>query len=118
MKRSKMERQLFWYKTSQSNPERHFWNFLVINEARELGQIRQKLYDNLGYIIEDKIIDRGKIKDSDLIYELFCLETTGSQLDFSKIYQGRVKRERRLHTRKNNNGWNNLIEQIYNGEFS
>ena len=113
-----IERQLIWYKTSQNFPERHYWNFLLINELREINLIKQKLYDNLGYVIEEKKIDRGKIRDSDLFYEILCIEATKPDINFSEIYQGKVRKDRILQMRRSPDGWNSLINRLANGEFS
>lgn len=112
-----IERQLVWYKTSKDFPERHYWNFLLINEQREIEQIKQKLYDNLGYVLEETQIDKGKIINSDLMYVLFRIEATKPELDFSRIYKGKVRKDRILQPRKSLSGWNDLINKIALGEF-
>lgn len=114
---SKIERQLLWYKYSKSIPESHEWYLLAINEPREIRGIKQHLYDALKPIIEEKIIDKGKIKNSDLSYELFCLITPTSELNLSQIYQGKVKKDRRLQPRMTNEGWNDFMNKISNGEI-
>jgi len=113
-----IERQLLWYMTSKNFPERHSWNFLIVNEPREIGLIKQKLYENLGYIVEEKIIDKGRVKNSDLFYEIFCLEATKREVDFSRIYQGELRKDRVLQPRKSSGGWNDLINKVASGEFS
>jgi hypothetical protein len=42
MKESKIERKLLWYKYSESNPELHHWNFVIINELSQIRIIKQK----------------------------------------------------------------------------
>jgi len=117
MSESKIERQLVWYKKSKSNPERHYWNFLIVNSYDEANKIKQKLYDFLAPIVEEKPIDSGKIENSSLFYHLFCLVSTTPELDFSKIYQGKVRKDRRLEPRMTSNGWNDFIGKIYHGEI-
>jgi hypothetical protein len=112
-----VERQLIWYMYSEPNPERHFWNILGINEERELGIIKQNLYRELAPIVEEKWMYKGPIKDSYLHYWLFCLETTAPKIDFSKVYQGKVKNDRRLIRRKTAEGWDDLIQKVYEGEI-
>ncbi len=112
-----VERQILWYKASKSGPERHFWNFLVVNEQREIEGIKQKLYGQLEPIVEEKYIDRGKVCNSDLFYELFCFETPINHIDFSKVYHGRIKWDRRLQPRKDKNGWSNLVDKISHDEI-
>lgn len=114
---SKIERQLLWYKSSKSDPEQHFWNFLIINENREFNGIRQKLYDSLKSIIEENMMDYGKIENSNLHYGLFCLVSPTSNIDFSKVYKGYVAKDRRLQSRKTRDGWNEFINQVQRGEI-
>jgi len=113
-----VERKLLWYKSSEPNPERHYWNFLIINEQREITQIKQRLYEQLQPVVAKKNIDNGKIFFGDLSYELFCLETPISQIDFSKVYGGKVKDDRRLQPRRTPEGWNDLIDKIFAEKFS
>jgi hypothetical protein len=113
-----IERQLLWYKSSEDCPEIHHWYFLAINEKREILQIKQKLHDNLGYIVEESIIDNGKVGGSDLFYEIFCIDATKPELDFFDIYNGKVRKDRVLQPRKSPGGWNNLINKVASGEFS
>jgi len=112
-----IERQVLWYRASKSVPERHHWNFLVINEQREIRGIKQNLYDVLNPIIEERIIDQGPIENSSLSYILFCLVTSTPIADFSKIYQGKVRKDRRLQPRMTLDGWNDFIEKIHHGEI-
>ena len=127
-KESGIERQLLWYMYSTDILERHFWNVLIVNEQREIDLARQKLYEQLNPIVEgtnlslkpivnDTPIDKGKIRGSKLVYNLFCLETVVSSIDFSKMYQGKVKKDRRLYPRKTKEGWFDFIDKIYSGEI-
>ena len=113
-----MERSLYWYKSSEDCPEIHHWYFLAINEKREIRQIKQKLYDNLGYIFEESIIDNGRFGNSDLSYEIFRIDATRPELDFSEVYQGKIRKDRILQPRKSSSGWNDLINKVASGEFS
>ena len=112
------ERMLRWYKSSESCPEIHHWYFLAVNKKREIQQIKQKLYDNLGYIVEEAVIDNGRFGDSGLFYELFRIDATKYDLDFSLVYNGKVKKDRVLQQRKTSSGWNDLINKLSKGEFS
>ncbi len=112
------ERQILWYKASKAAPERHSWNFLVVNEQREIDAIKQKLYSQLEPIIEERVIDKGKVCSSELFYELFCLETPINHMNHSEVYQGRFKWDRRLQPRKEKVGWSSLIDKVSQGEFS
>jgi hypothetical protein len=125
-KKSEIERKLLWYMYSTDIPERHFWNILLVNEPREIFGIRQKLREELNPLVEDTsvslnpivsetVIDNGKIENSELNYELFCLETTVSAVNFSNVYKGKVKWDRRLQPRKSKDGWFDFIDKIYRG---
>lgn len=113
-----IERKLLYGMYSTPNPERHYWNILLINEPREIKIIQQKLYEALSPIVSRTQIDRGKINgDPRLHYELFCLESTVSKIDFLRVYQGKVKKDRRLFIRESSEGWLNFVDQIYNGKI-
>jgi hypothetical protein len=117
MEESKIERQLLWYKYSRSNPESHEYYILLINEQREIRGIKQHLNDELKPILEEKIIDKGRIENSVLFYDLFCMISTKSELNFSKVYQGKARKDRRLRPRMTRDGWNDLIGKIHRGEI-
>ena len=121
--------ELLWYMYSTDIPERHFWNLLLINQPGQIRLIRQKLREELNPLVEgtsvslnpivsETLIDKGKIENSpELYYELFCLESTLSAINFSNVYQGKVKWDRRLQPRKSKDGWNDFIDKIYRGEI-
>lgn len=122
------ERQLLWYMYSANNPERHFWNILLINEPGEIRTIKQKLHEELNPLVEDTLvsfnpivsqttIDTGGIENSDLRYELFCLEATVSAINFANVYQGKVEWDRRLRPRKSPEGWFDFRDKIYHGQI-
>ena len=113
-----IERQLLWYKHSEANPETHYWNILSINEPREISLLKQNLKEQLKPIEEERLISEGLIKgQSKLHYEIFCLVTPICELDFSKVYKGKVRYDRRLQPRKSKDGWNDLIEKAYLGKI-
>ena len=107
-----IERQLLWYMYSEmKDPEKHHWNILAIGERREFEIIKQKLYEQLTPIVpgegvsfhrvlDEKVIDTGKTRDSKLHYWLFSLETTAGYIDFSKVYEGKVRKDRILCQRR------------------
>jgi hypothetical protein len=111
------ERQVLWYKASKSNPEMHIWNFLIVNEQREIDGIKQKLYGQLEPIVEEKPIDKGRVGDSDLFYDLFRLETPTNHMNFSEVYLGKIRWDRRLQPRRDKNGWSSLIDKISQDEI-
>lgn len=122
-----VQRQLRWWRYSEEEPELHYWNFLIVNEEREIRDIRQKLRDALTpvdemykvsfhRIIEEKVLDAGEVRGHPgLLYELTHLVSTNPNIDFSKVYKGLVVKDRRLRPRKKNAGWNDLIQTAYLG---
>jgi hypothetical protein len=128
MAKKQLERKLLWYMYSTNIPERHFWNFLLINDSTQIPLIRQKLREELNPLVDDTLvslnpivseteIDKGKIENSVLHYELFCFESTVSAVNFSNVYQGKVKWDRRLQYRKTPDGWFDFIDKVYRGEI-
>jgi len=122
-----INRKLLWYMYSTEIPERHFWNILIVNELTQIPIIRQKLREELNPLVDDTlvslnpvvsetVIDNGIVKDSGgLHYELLCLESTVSAIDFANVYQGDVKWDRRLRPRKTKEGWFDLMDKVYEG---
>jgi len=114
-----VERKLLWWKYIESEfPQLFGWNFLIINELREIQMIQHKLCYTLEMIEERREIDSGIIRNSGgLHYDLFTLYSPTFKLDFNEIYRGSVKRDRRLQKRETFQGWNNFIDQIVLGEI-
>jgi len=124
-----IERQLLWYMYSTDIPERHFWNVLLINDPGQILLIRQKFHEELNPLVEDTlvsfnpiisetVIDKGKIEHSGgLHYELLCLESTVSAINFSNVYQGKVNWDRRLQPRRSKDGWFDFIDKVYGGNI-
>ena len=108
-----VKRKVLWYKSSEANPERHNYNFLVINSNREINQIKQKLYERLQPITEETMIENGVVDE--LKFELFTLQSSVNTEDFSRVYRGELKKDRRLQPRKTSGGWNTFLEQIASG---
>ncbi|MAH49513.1 hypothetical protein CMI37_27060 [Candidatus Pacearchaeota archaeon] len=109
------ERKLLWYRLSSAVPERHRYNFLIINDPREIGIIKQKLYEQLKPVIEEKTIEEGVVEG--LHFKLLDLETTASKVDFSKVYKGKVRQDRRLRPRGTSGGWNDFVNLIASGRI-
>jgi len=113
-----IERKLLYYRESKNNPEEHIWNFLIINEEREIKLIKQNIYSQLNPIYEEKTIDQDLIPYSNgLHYQLFTLKTVNYHLDLSKVYLGKTIKDRRLQSRTSKDGWNDLINKVYQGEI-
>ena len=43
--------------------------------------------------------------------------STKSELDLSRVYQGKVRKDRRLQPRMTLGGWNDFIEKVHHGEI-
>lgn len=113
-----LERQILWYKKSEAVPESHIWNFLIVNRPREIEGIKQKIYEELKSVIEEKTIDEGLILDSEgLHYKIFSLTTTNPNINFNNVYLGKVRKDRRLQSRVNYDGWIDFIEKIHLGQI-
>ena len=112
-----VERKLLWWKFVESEePQLFGWNFLLINEEREAKAIYDKICDELEVVEERKEIDSGAIPNSGAIhYDLFTLYSPKVCIDFSKIYEGCVKKDRRLQRRYSKEGWNQFIDLVVSG---
>ena len=112
-------RKLLWWKYVEDEIHQLFgWNFLLINEPREIGSINNKLCYALEVIEERRQIDSGILKNSrGLHYDLFTLYSPTIKIDFNKIYSGCVKKDRRLQKRETRDGWNCFIDNIVFGEI-
>ena len=115
-----IERKLLWWKYVEDEIHQLFgWNFLIINEPREIRIIKDKLCYALEVVEEEREIDYDMVKSSDrLHYGLFTLFSPTAKIDFRNVYQGRVYKDRRLQKRESGLiGWSHLIEQIVSGEI-
>jgi hypothetical protein len=124
---SGIERQILWYKYSQSANqfrdeslgEKHFYNFLIINTPDQFPLLKQKIRDALQPILLEKDLGEGDIANSGLNFVLLSVATYyNKHLNPSRIYQGKFKWDRRLQPRRTEDGWNDLIEKLKAGEFS
>ncbi len=114
-----IERKLLWWKYLESDiPQLFGWNFLLINEPREIKIINSKICNALKIVEERRQIDSGLIKKSDgFHYDLFTIYSPTVKIDFRNIYTGIVIRDRRLQRRETMDGWNLLVNQIVSGEI-
>ena len=115
------QRQLLWYRESSNEPETHIYNILIINEPRKIARAIQALHEHItetGTVIEDKVIDQRLIKNSGgLHYSLRSIETNTKRVDFSQVYKGRTRHDRRLQSRANEAGWEVLLRQAQEGNI-
>lgn len=101
-------------------PQIFQYNFLVQNEPREIDHIRCKLFAQLKPLEESQTISDGLIRGSGGIHYAFfsVLSSLPNEiLDFRKIYDGKVKIDRRLHSRVSEQNWNDLIRKVEDGIF-
>lgn len=115
----KIERQIRWDRYSEANPERHYYNILIINRPGPMVRTLQKLREQLTPVVEEIPIDSGLIKRSGgLHYDLRTIVSTVPEPEFTKVYGGPIKRDRRLQPRKTPEGWIPLIEDLSRGRIS
>ncbi|MCK4647564.1 hypothetical protein KAT24_01380 [Candidatus Pacearchaeota archaeon] len=114
-----IERKLLWWKYIESEiPQLFGWNFLLINEPREIQIITNNICYALEIVEEKREIDFGLIENSrGLRYDLFTMYSPAIEINFKEIYTGLVKKDRRLQKRETRDGWNYLINQIVCGEI-
>ena len=114
-----VERKLLWWKNVETEfPQLFGWNFLIINEPREIKIARDKICDALGIVQESKEIDSGNVDNSDgLHYDLFTMYSPTPKMDFGEVYEGLVRKDRKLYMRKTEKGWNSFIDKIASGEI-
>lgn len=109
-----IERQVLW-----NNYEvlgKYHWASLIIDKSEEIDKFNQ----SVEYIFRlkpgsRKIIYSGTINSLD--YELSSWESSLSKLDFSRFYQGRIRRDRRLGINNTANGWVNALGRLHRGEI-
>lgn len=115
------ERTLKYYcALEQQIPQQYRWNFLIINAPREILQIKDKLFSQLRPLEEARSLDSGLfIGSGGLYYELISLpsQVPESLIDFSKVYRGKVSKDRRLQPRATANGWNDLLNALSEGKI-
>lgn len=94
MEESKIERQVRYnLKTTTGEQEltRHRWTFVIINEPREIGRIRERIYQELQPIVELRELATDLIECSGgLHYNFFSFSTSKSRIENpSKIYNSK-----------------------------
>jgi len=114
-----IERKLLWWKYIESEiPQMFGWNFLIINEPREIKIINSRICHALELVEERRKIDSGLIENcGGLHYDLFSLYSPTVEIDFRDVYDGFVKKDRMLQKRETRQGWNYLIDKIITGKI-
>ncbi|MBU0761040.1 MAG: hypothetical protein KJ600_03150 [Nanoarchaeota archaeon] len=117
-----MQRQLRWEVHSQDHPETHEYNILIINEDRKIETILQRASEQLMPADDFQTLTRGHVLGTRLKYQLVKILAYGTsphQVDWKKIYRGKVVRDRELRNRKNIDGLPNYVDQaIARNQFS
>ena len=116
-----MDRQIRYHVSSHplndpsaSYNQLHKWTILIINQNREATQIVQKIVENLCPIYLGPVTIASGNTSSGLRYRLIKLESLGinpSKVNWRKIYQGCVKKDRTLHDRDSIDGLVNFVEE-------
>jgi len=110
MKPSRDKRRVYWNRRAEHAPEeRHTWYFLIINEPKMIGRIRQRIFEQLQPVDELTTYRNDTIKGKDLRILCFSLESLHSQIDFHQVYNGRWIRDNSLHVRPGLDGYIDLL---------
>ena len=113
-----IQRKILWNRYSENNPETHHYNFLIINKPGQIRSILQKLREQLATVVEEQPIDSGLIEKSrGLHYDLRTMSSTVLEPDFSQVYQGEIRRSRRLQPRQTSDGWYDFIKSVSIGDI-
>ncbi|PIN94559.1 hypothetical protein COU53_03040 [Candidatus Pacearchaeota archaeon CG10_big_fil_rev_8_21_14_0_10_30_48] len=84
---------------SEDNPELAKWFFLIVNYSREIETYQSRILEHLQMIDELREF-RGKIKDSNLEYNLLTFNTRKGEINWSEIYNGKIRKDANLYERK------------------
>ena len=117
------KRQIRWEARSEDNPPQHVYNFLIINENREIRRITQRLSELLKPATEPRTLVEGIVPATRLRYQLITLTSyqnaSPDKIELRIVYKGRITRDRELYQRKSVDGLaNHVEEQVMSGRFS
>lgn len=91
------------------------WYFLIVNEPREIGRIRERIFTQLQPVYEYNAIDTALVPSSGgMHYELMSLETQQGKFPSNPkqtVYGGHWKRDRRLETKQKESALLNILDQ-------
>ena len=80
-----VQRQIRYNKktdTGEQETYRHRWVFLIVNEPREIGRIKEKLFGQMAPVVDYATIDSGIVRNSgSLHYELFSFSTDKGRIE-------------------------------------
>ncbi len=96
-----IEKQLRYNsKRSSQNPECNEWFFFIINQNREISQIRGKIFDLFSPIIEEYNSLAGNVPGTGLRYFLMDFESTKKVEDYQiKGLYKKVAKDENLYSR-------------------
>ncbi len=116
MKPSRNKRKIYWNRIAEHAPEeRHTWYFLVINEPKMIGRIRQRIFKQLQPVDELITYRDETIRGEDLRVNCFSLESPKHELNFQGAYRGKWVKDDALHIRPGLEGY---IDLMLEREFS
>ena len=103
--------------TGEQESARHRWTFMIINEPREIGRIREKIYSQLEPIVDLKELYQGLIESSKgLHYDFFSFSTFKGKLESpSKIYASKKMIKDRDLTERDDVGLERFLRAILEG---
>jgi hypothetical protein len=115
-------RQLRWEVVSRDQPERHEYTLLLINKKREFERILQRASEWMRPAEEPRCIGEDVIIGTGLRYKLVTIlayRVPPNQINWSKIYGGKVTRDLNLGPREISDGLLDYVENsIASGKFS
>lgn len=105
-----MERQVRYNWRRANNPEYGEWWFLIINQNREIEEIKSKIYKLLEPIVNESKKIEGTIKGTGLRYLLINFESRASteKSQLNQLYKN-ILQDRNLYTRQSRDGLENYI---------
>ncbi len=118
-----IERQVRYNLKTASTAEqdfytRHRWTFLIINEPREIGRIRERIYQQLEPIVDFRTLEENSIPNSEgLHYDIFSFSSIKGKIEHpEKIYDNpkKFKKDRDLRER-DDIGLANYLRAILEG---
>jgi len=111
------ERQVRYnYRRSKSNLECLEWWFLIINQNREIEEVKQRVYSLFAPIEEESPSVRGVVTKTGLRYELLNFESKKRvrKEELRRLYR-RVILDTKLYNRKDPDGLANFLAEQLEG---
>lgn len=97
---------------------RYRWTFFVVNEPREVKRIKERVYSQLGPIMNLNDLDSGLVKGSGgLHYDFFSFSTDKADIeDKTKIYSSKRFRKDRDLWERSLEGLETYFQSVLSGK--